>query len=82
MDIAINKTTFEPTGNEIFSLNISDKAKLKNGFRYIKELLLQHHNYKMDSDYRKLIKNGIEVFSVKTDAFTIHHQSLSLVHEL
>ena len=36
----------------------------------------------MDSDYRKLIKNGIEVFSVKTDAFTIRQDFLSIVHEL
>ena len=43
---------FEPVGNEMLFLNVTDQAKLKNGFRYIKELL-QYHNYKMDSDYRK-----------------------------
>ena len=30
-----------------YILNVSDCATLKNGFRYIKELLLQHHNFKM-----------------------------------
>ena len=32
-----------------YILNVSDSATLKNGFRYIKELLLQHHNFKMYS---------------------------------
>ena len=27
-----------------YILSISDRAKLRNGFRYIKELLLQQHN--------------------------------------
>jgi hypothetical protein len=67
----ISKHSIEQTGNEIYILNVNDKAKLKNGFRYIKELLLQHSNFKMDYDYNTLIENGVEVFSVKTDAFTI-----------
>ena len=54
-----------------YILNVSDCATLKNGFRYIKELLLQHHNFKMYRDYQTLTANGIDVFSVKTDAFTI-----------
>ena len=37
-----------------YILNIRDKAELKNGFRYIKELLLQHHNFKMYQDYNML----------------------------
>ena len=28
-----------------YILNVSDCATLKNGFRYIKELLLQHHKF-------------------------------------
>ena len=59
-----------------YILNVSDSATLKNGFRYIKELLLQHHNFKMYSDYKKLTDNGIDVFSVKTDAFTIKSTDL------
>ena len=36
----------------------------------------------MDSDYRKTINHGIEICSVKTDAFTINQQSLSMAHEI
>ena len=64
-----------------YILNVSDSATLKNGFRYIKELLLQHHNFKMYSDYKKLIDNGIDVFSVKTDAFTIQ-KTLKLLNRV
>ena len=52
-------------------------ASLKNGFKYIKELLLQHHNFKMYSDYQTLTTNGIDVFSVKTDAFTIKEKDFA-----
>ena len=34
----------------------------------MKELLLQEFNFKMNNDYNTLIDNGIEVFSVKTNA--------------
>jgi transcription elongation factor S-II len=44
--------------------------------KYIKELLLQRHSFKMYTDYQSLIENGIEVFSVKTDAFTIKPEDL------
>ena len=47
-----------------YVLNVSDTSELRNGFRYIKELLLQHHNYKMQHDYQKLIDNDIKVLSV------------------
>ena len=53
-----------------YVLNVADHAVLKNGYRYIKELLLQYHNYRIYKDYNTLRKNDIEVFSVKTDAFT------------
>ncbi len=34
-----------PTGKCLFILNLSAECSLNNGFRYIKELLLQHHNF-------------------------------------
>ena len=34
-----------------YILSISDRAKLRHGFRYIKELLLQHHNYFIYKSY-------------------------------
>ena len=48
-----------------YILNISDQCDLTNGFRYIKELLLQHHNHKMFSDSVKLEQAGINIYSVK-----------------
>ena len=57
--------------NEYYILNISGESTLKNGFRYIKELLLQHHNFFIHQSHEKLIENNIPVYSVKTDAFTI-----------
>ena len=57
-----------------YVLNISDEKELVNGFRYIKELLIQAHNFRMYSDYMTLTKNNIDVFSVKTDAFTIRQE--------
>ncbi len=47
-----------------------------NDVRYIKELLLQHHSFKMHSDYKSLVAKGVEVFSVKTDAFAIKSSDL------
>ena len=56
-----------------YCLTVTDKATLRNGYIYIyiKELLLQHHNFKMHTDYTKLAENHIGVWSVKTDAFVI-----------
>lgn len=62
---------YEEEKQNYYILNLKDTVKLRNGFRYIKELLLQHHNFKMNNAYYKLIKNGIPVYSVKTDAFVI-----------
>ena len=70
------KATETDVGNKYYILNITDRTDLQNGYRYIKELLLQIHNYKMYSDYNKLINAGITVSSVKTDAFTIKKSDL------
>ena len=55
-----------------YVLNVADSAVLNNVYRYIKELL-HHRIYK---DYNTLRENYIEVFSVKTDAFTILRKDL------
>ena len=65
-----------------YVLNVEDRAVLKNGYRYIKELLLQYHNYRIYKDYNTLRENNIEVFSVKTDAFTILRKDLQKVMKL
>ena len=50
---------------------LTNQRKLMNGFRYIKELLLQGHNFNMYEAYEKLKANSIKVYAVKTDAFHI-----------
>ena len=59
-----------------YILNIKDTAELVNGFRYIKELLLQQHNFTMYEAYNKLTKNDINVYSAKTDAFVIDSKNV------
>ena len=51
--------------NKHYALSISDTKTLKNGYRFIKEAILQNHNHE------KLKQNDIQVYSVKTDAFVI-----------
>jgi hypothetical protein len=67
---------------EHYILNISGESTLKNGFRYIKELLLQRHNFFIHQSYEKLIENNIPVYSVKTDAFTILDSDLEKAKKL
>ena len=71
-----DKTTF---GETYYVLNTTDRKTLVNGFRYIKELLLQYHNFAMYEAYNKLIAKGIKVYGVKSDAFTIHQDDLNKV---
>ena len=65
-----------------YILTIKAETHLENGFRYIKELLLQIHNFKMYEAYAKLTQAGITVYSVKTDAFIIDARNVSRVQEL
>ena len=75
-DIVTEKCDWDEDEKKYYILNVSDRTNLTNGFRYIKELLLQHHNSKMYNDYKSRVNIGIEVFSVKTDAFTIKSSDL------
>ena len=63
-------------GDTYYILNTTDRQTLVNGYRYIKELLLQYHNYAMYEAYTKLEEKGVKVYSVKSDAFTIHQDDL------
>ena len=65
------KTVYTELDEKYYCLTVSDRATLRNGFIYIKELLLQYHNFKMYQDYLKLVENNVDVWSVKTDAFVI-----------
>ena len=51
-----------PTGRSLFILNLYAEASLTNGFRYIKELLMQHHNFYLNSSYKRLTDSGINVY--------------------
>ena len=53
-----------PTGNALYSLNISAECSLTNGFRYVKELLMQHQNY-LNTCEQLLQAHGIEVYTAK-----------------
>ena len=55
--------------SKYYIVNVSDERQLMNG--YIKELLLQNHNFSMYEAYEKLKENNINVYAVKTDAFHI-----------
>ena len=59
------------TGSVLYVLNISASVSRTNDFRYMKELLMQHHNYYLNECYETLLKNDIQVATVKTDALTI-----------
>ena len=71
-----------PTGRSLFILNLSAEASLTNGFRYVKELLMQRHNFYLNSSYKLLTNNVIDVYTVKTDAFTIRQSQLDSAKEL
>jgi hypothetical protein len=66
----------------LYILNDVDTKRLRNGFRYIKELLLQNHNLRMYLNHQILTTNNINVYSVKTDAFTIDVNNIELAKSL
>ena len=72
--------TKETEGTKYYVLSVSEKKTLINGFMYIKELLLQYHNFKMYEAYKTLSDNNIKVYSVKTDCLTIHEDDVDKVH--
>ena len=70
------------TGRSLFILTLSAEASLTNVFRYIQELLMQHHNFNLNKSWELLKANGIDVYTVKTDAFTIRQSQLDAAEEL
>ena len=60
-------------------LNVRDTKKLTEGFRLIKEMILQNHNFSMFEAYKALQAKKVRVYSVKCDAFTVHKDDLDLV---
>lgn len=68
-DIEIDDEWHEEEKQNYFVLNLKDTVELKNGFRFIKEMLLQIHNLEMFKAYSQSSNNNIPCYSVKTDAF-------------
>ena len=58
--------------DKYYVLTVSESRTLVNGFRYIKEQLLQNHNFRMYKAYKALKENNVRVYAVKTDAYHIH----------
>jgi thymidine kinase len=81
-DDLIYKEISDPDSPNFYVLNISEEKELVSGFKYIKELLIQDHNFKMYKDYNTLRDNNINVYSIKTDAFTIKREDLQKAKEL
>ena len=48
------------TGRSLFLLNLSAEASLTNGFRYIKELFMQQHNFYLNKSWELLTDNGVD----------------------
>ena len=48
-----------------YILNVVDGCELSNGFCFIKGMLLQYHNFKMQRAYQKMTDNNVKVLSVK-----------------
>ena len=76
------QTQMVPTGKCLFILNLSAECSLNNGFRYVKELLLQRHNFYLNKCWNVLKESGVDVYTVKTDAFTIRKEHLDTASEL
>ena len=70
------RTIYTKLDEKYYCLTVSDGATLRNGFIYIKELLVQYHNFRMYQDYLKLVYNNVDAWSVKTDAFVIRREHL------
>ena len=71
-----DRTTFKYT-DKYYILNVSKSRTLINGFRFMKELLLQNHYDDMYDTYNMLAKHDIEIFSEKSDAFVINKNHLT-----
>ena len=78
----VYRNTMKPTGKCLFILSLSAEACLTNGFRYVKELLMQRHNSYMSRSCDLLKENGVDVYTVKTDALTIPQSQVERAKEV
>ena len=73
---------FVHRGDPYFVLVLNAEKQLRNGFRYIKELLIQGHNFKLMKAHDLLAEAGVKMYSVKTDCFTIPAESEAKAREV
>ena len=81
--VEVDEDEFRSTeieGTKYYVFSVSEKRTLINGFVYIKELLLQYHNFKMYNAYNLLTENNVKVYSIKTDAMTINKKDIDKVY--
>ena len=83
----LKETIVEERCEEKFSTRVEwyedeDKAQLKNGSRWIKEILLQYHNFTMWDAWWKLRNANVIVYSVKTGAYTIRSEDEAKAREV
>ena len=78
----ITSCKFVGRGDLYYVLVIKAEKQLRNGFRYVKELLLQSHNFKLMQAYDALAEANVKVTSVKTDCFTIPAKDEAKAREL
>ena len=74
--------SLKQVGDPYYILVIKSESQLRNGFRYIKELLTQIHNHEFFNAYNLLKSNQINTRSIKTDCFTIKASDLERVKQL
>ena len=65
-----------------YVLNVTDNQKLVDGFRLIKEMILQNHNLIMFEAYQKMIHHNVRVYSVKSDAFVVVADDLPKINDI
>ena len=65
-----------PAGKCLFILNLSAECSLNNGFRYIKELLTQQHNFYLNKCRKILQEAGVDVYPVTPDSLTVPSSKL------
>ena len=74
--------TAEDDNKRYYILTKTEEAELENGFMFIKELLLQGHNFKMYDAFKKLTEANVNVINVKTDAFAIKPEHVDLAQSV
>ena len=82
VELSTRVSSYEDELKANYILNLKDKAQFKNEFRWIKEILLQYHNFTMWETYWKSREARVSVYSVKTDAFTIESKDAAKAREV